>query len=681
MTTNWPAPPSVKLLRVIDERYSLRQELGQGSLGTVYLAQTLKAPFKLVALKLLRPELLADPESTAEFRHEALILERLNHPNILRLVNFKQTPNMAYLATEYIDGGSLEKLLSPDSDQPPAPLPLDQVEKLFEQITSAVGYLHQERLVHRDLKPANILVDLGGRVILADFSLTTFLNSQTPNTLVKTPAWGTPFYAAPEVWEDQAGKASDIYALGVILFQLITGRTPYQGTQDELKEQHLNAPIPRLKEAAPDLAYPSELDDVIKAALAKDPADRIKTASELCRRFKTALELKPPVLANNPSGQPPEQSVWRSLHWPTQEEDAGGQTVQPFTNLSFKLVPKLWIGTVSALFKLVTILHSNKYFNQLTDSLLNNFSSTPSPTDGGSALAISINQAHQGAVRGFSWFSGGSLGFYTGSSDRKVKVWTQFGGQVKLNQTFDEPAGVTALAVSSNLVLAVALEDNTIVVPGRKLGYPFTLKGLTDTGKFTSLTWSPDARLLAAASSDGLVWVWDALGHKQFTLSRQVGVITALKWSPDGQMVAARSTDSSINLWTKEGVLKTTLTSQEGPIEALAWSPDGQTLASSASNGSIELWNLDGHKLTSFNSYPAQINELDWSSKGQLLASASADGTVRLWSKTGQAVASLTASTSELTCLAWSADDNLAAGDLAGGIHLWKPDPNWFKTQ
>lgn len=291
--------------KIIAGRYRLGHPLGQGTFGQVFYAEDIKFdPPRTVAVKLLHSQFLSDAQSREDIRREASVLARFHHPNILRVSDFEISAEMAYIVTDFAEGGSLAKKLRPESSAPPIPLPLGQVVYYLEQISSALDEAHNLGLIHRDIKPLNILLDRAGRPLLADFGLATALSGSASSMLVDLSASGTPLYMAPEQWAGKAGKASDIYALGVVTYQLITGQPPYQGNQAALWAQHTGAPIPALHEKAPWLDYPPSLDAIIAGAMAKDDRERTRPAGEFARRFKEALMGNPAVQFNNRT-QPP----------------------------------------------------------------------------------------------------------------------------------------------------------------------------------------------------------------------------------------------------------------------------------------------------------------------------------------------------------------------------------------
>lgn len=345
---NFDASFALNSNQVISNRYRLGQFLGRGTFGQVFAAEDTKfSPPKKVAIKLINPELINDPVVREDIRREAGIMARFNHPHILRVLDFEVNLNSAYIVTDLAEGGSLASRIQPDPTKPPVRMRISEVANLLEQICSALEEAHAQGLVHRDIKSHNILMDGWGRPLLADFGLATTLNGSQQSVMVMATTSGTPPFMAPEQWTGQAGKASDIYALGVLAYQMITGKTPFQGNQFELMGQHLNSPVPPLSLHAPGLNYPPQLDSVIAEAMAKNPHNRIKSAVELARRFRAALQNVPgqvpvaplPVTEIVLPLKLPQQAPASPPAQPTDEVDPLRADTQVVARLPFQIPP------------------------------------------------------------------------------------------------------------------------------------------------------------------------------------------------------------------------------------------------------------------------------------------------------------------------------------------------------
>lgn len=271
--------------------YDVVRRIRVGGMGAVYEGRQRTAFGRRVAIKVILGNYASDREMRRRFAREARTIARLQHPHILPLYEFGDERGLLYLVMPFIEGGTLTSYLRnalPD---------LQDIATIFTQLLDAVGYAHEEGLIHRDIKSSNVLLDArrGGTpyAYLADFGLVrTTQNlereeSGRPIPLDQVP--GTPHYMAPEQTRDIVTPATDIYALGVLLYQMLTGELPYDDADDvEVVKMHLYAPAPSPCER--DASIPLELGEVVRKAMAKRPEQRFASAEEMRRAFVAAFE-------------------------------------------------------------------------------------------------------------------------------------------------------------------------------------------------------------------------------------------------------------------------------------------------------------------------------------------------------------------------------------------------------
>jgi serine/threonine-protein kinase len=280
-------------------RYRIDALIGRGGLATVYRATDLMwdAP---VAVKVLPEFFASDEEHRQRFQREASTMANLIHPNLMPVRDYDQVEGLTFFVMDYADGGTLE-------DKMGAPMPLASAVGLIEPVAAAVAYAHGQGVVHRDLKPTNILFDREGRPLITDFGIAKLMEE---SGLTRTrESLGTPEYMAPEQAREASlvDKPADVYALGVILFQLVTGQVPYQGnTVIDVIEKHKYAAIPSARGANPGL--PPAIDDFFRRVLAKEPASRVQTVDEMMGLLRLLAEgrpLPPDTRAPVPAPAPP----------------------------------------------------------------------------------------------------------------------------------------------------------------------------------------------------------------------------------------------------------------------------------------------------------------------------------------------------------------------------------------
>jgi hypothetical protein len=260
-------------------RYEIRRELGRGGMASVYLAYDPRIQ-RQVAIKVLPRQFTHDPRYLDRFRQEARMIAALEHPAIVPIHDFGEENDAPYLVMRYMAGGSLRDRLSG------APLTIEEIVPALERLAQALDHAHELGIVHRDLKPSNILFDYEGRPYLADFGIARMAEASHTMTIVGTPAYMSPEQVESEVKLD--GR-SDIYALGVILYELLTGRQPYTAeTPTGQMLMHITKPIPNILEANPDL--PLGIQQVIEKAMAKDREERYQSAAELATAVNSLLD-------------------------------------------------------------------------------------------------------------------------------------------------------------------------------------------------------------------------------------------------------------------------------------------------------------------------------------------------------------------------------------------------------
>ncbi len=281
---------------IVSGRYRIDRLIGEGGMGAVYLAEHMLMR-KRVALKLLRPEMVDNQEAVARFEREAVAAAHINHPNVVAATDFGKTDDgVFFLALEYVEGTSLRAVLT-------APLPASRVVAISRQIARALDRAHIANIVHRDLKPDNVmLVDREGDadfVKVLDFGIAkvpaTALESKSAEVaegakpekiLTKMgEVLGTPEYMSPEQsMGDPVGPPSDLYALGIVMYEMLTGVHPFNPpNRMMLLTMHVLEPVPPMKERAPNVDVPEELEAIVRRLLEKQPQDRFAKASDVVR--------------------------------------------------------------------------------------------------------------------------------------------------------------------------------------------------------------------------------------------------------------------------------------------------------------------------------------------------------------------------------------------------------------
>lgn len=273
----------------IGHRYRIIRSLGEGGMANVYLAHDIVLD-RDVSVKLLRLDLRDDPSTKRRFHREAMAATQLNDPHIVGIYDVGEDHGLQYMVMQYVKGTDLKAYIKKHY-----PIPLPQVIDIMEQVLSAVATAHAHGIIHRDLKPQNILIDENKNVKITDFGIAVAVSQDSltqTNTLM-----GSVHYLSPEQARGSiATKQSDIYSLGIILFELLTGKVPFEGeTAVSIALKHFREEIPSVREQNKEI--PQALENVIIKATAKEPAERYNSVNEMAADLKTVLD---PQRANEP---------------------------------------------------------------------------------------------------------------------------------------------------------------------------------------------------------------------------------------------------------------------------------------------------------------------------------------------------------------------------------------------
>jgi serine/threonine-protein kinase len=444
--------------------------IGQGGFAQVFLSTDLVLG-RQVAVKILRPDQIEDTDTDSfldRFSAEARLIARLEHPHILGLYDYGQSDNFAYLVMPHIAGGSLHDLRRRVGRFSPA-----QVVGYLRQIAAALDYAHANSIVHRDIKPQNMLLRAGdGQLLVADFGIAKVLREDSTHS--GTAVIGSASYMAPEQFQGRVGRPTDIYALGCVAFELLTGTLPFPGPAERSMFGHIYGDIPRLDVAVPDM--PSALQAVIDRALAKLPDDRFPSAGTFADAFALALGTPQGHASASAQEQPTSRleplaasQLVRIAAAPTtllHPAAAAPISVRPGTPSQSRsprsLVPWRVSGVVAVLvFIGLGLWH---IFNRLTPTPIQEASSLPIATAVLVPRAAIPLPGHTKTVERAAWSPNGEF-LATASEDATARWWRK---------------------------------DGTLV---REL--------TAHTNAVRGLAWSPDGTRLATGDNDGGVLIWE----------------------------------------------------------------------------------------------------------------------------------------------------------------------------
>jgi eukaryotic-like serine/threonine-protein kinase len=294
---------------VLQGRYELEELVGAGGMSSVYRAHDRLLDRK-VALKILHEQYTDDAEQVGRFRHEARAVATLSHPRIVTVIDRGEHDGRQFIVLEYVDGENLKQLIRR------GPVPVETAVELAVQISEGLAFAHQQGLVHRDVKPQNVLLGGDGQAKVTDFGIARSLDVQHGMTQTGT-VLGTSDYIAPEQAQGRrVDEQTDVYSLGVVLYELLTGEVPFPGENFvAVAMRHINEPPPPIRDRRPDV--PPRLEAAVQKAMAKDPRDRFSSMAELRRELEASLAESQGATQVIPPGRPPGRRRRRGVSpWP-----------------------------------------------------------------------------------------------------------------------------------------------------------------------------------------------------------------------------------------------------------------------------------------------------------------------------------------------------------------------------
>ena len=571
--------------------YVVERELGRGAMGIVYLARQ-TALNRPVALKMILANGPAPAANLVRFLAEAEAAAAVDHPHVVRVYDFGQHAGRPFLAMEYLSGGTLAARLES------GPVPPREAAGLVEKVARGVAAAHALGIVHRDLKPGNVLLGERGEPKVADFGLA---KRGTGGDLTHTQAvMGTPAYMAPE----QAGgkakfvtPAADVWALGVILYECLTGHKPFDGPDVWAILQAVRAadPVPPRRRVP---AVPRDLELVCLKCLAMNPTERYAAAGELAddlARFGAgeSVSVRPPG--------PAEQAARWVRRKPT-------------------LAAAYALGVLAVLLGSLGGLAGWQWraAKRARDEVESQRSVAEAARDG----EVRARQAAEAARDELA-------------TEREKLAAVEYGRTIEV--AFQEwrehnAAGAAALLAGTRANLR-GWEYNYV----RRLcnSHLVTLRG--HTGRVTSVAYSPDGNRVVTGSEDHTARVWDpATGTTVATLKGHASSVNSVAFSPDGRRVVTGSDDRTARVWdAATGAEVAALKGHTGGVYSAGYSPDGRRIVTGSEDRTVRVWDpVTGAEMAVLKGHTEGVFAAAFSPDGRWIVTGSEDGTARVWDST-----------------------------------------------
>ena len=690
--------------------YQLVRLLGQGGFADVYLGMHLYLNTQ-VAIKVLQTRLTGDDGGT--FLNEARTIANLVHPNIVRVLDFGIEANIPFLVMDYAPHGTLRNLFPKGVAQPSAKL-----VPYVKQVASALQYAHDRMLVHRDIKPENMLVGRNGEVLLSDFGIATIAKSSRSQNVEE--AAGTVAYMAPEQLQGRPRAASDQYALGIVVYEWLSGSAPFQGMFTEVASQHLFAVPPSLHQKV--LSISPALEAVVVKALAKEPHERFGTIAEFAEAFESAsyptvsyptaptqpvsssdvystvpmqTQTAIPTAANTPVQAPLTPTIITPQASPAVVTPSGAQMISspvqaPSTQTNTsrrKFLFGLAALVVAAGGGLAWFESTQKHVVPVTPTpnpqvvhrptataTANTPQSSPTSTSPALGTTLLTYRGHHGIVYSVAWSPNGQRAA-SASDDHSVQVWSTTSGNAFFSYSHTNIVNSVAWSLNGTLI-ASGGEDKVVRVVNASTGSS-VLVYAGHAASVYEVQFSPDSTSVASCSFDKTVQVWDAhTGNTGLTYNGHANRVWTASWSPDGTKIASGGDDQTVKIWdATTGATLLTYSGHTAAVRTVAWSPNGKYIASGGDDQTAQVWDAStGSLLFTFHGHADRVWAVNWSPNSARVVSGSKDATAQVWDAlTGNHLFIYRHHTATVFDAAWSPDGKrILTGSTDTTVQIWQ---------
>jgi WD40 repeat protein len=646
-----------------DAGYEVLGELGRGGMGVVYLARKI-ALKRLCALKMILAGAHAGASAVARFRAEAAAIARLQHPDIVKIYNIGEADGLPFLELEYLPGGSLADTLDG------TPRPVSAAVELVRALAGAIAEAHRRDIVHRDLKPANILLDEKGNPKVTDFGLAKMLDADSHLTRTRT-VLGSPSYMAPEQADgdaDRVVEATDVYSLGAILYELLTGRPPFKAAtvMETLDQVRTVDPVPpsRFRQG-----LPRDVETICLKCLEKAPARRYASADELAEDLGRYLKREPIAARPTPSWE----RAWKAARRRPVVSALTGAVVVVAV-IGFALVFWQWRRAEGSARR--ERLARNEAVGAQARL----------------ARDQGLSLARQGLVdRGLLWLARSlRLAEQAGSPELGLPLrvnlaeWSRQLARVRAHMIHPIAARSVAFTPDGKTLLTAGFDGalrTWDTSTGRETGPPLVSGGREPTGaneQIYTLALSPDGRTAATGTSARAAYIWDLASRRMVaTLPHPCDNVWSAAFFPDGKRLTTIGQDGHVRIFDSASgrELGPSLIRHGTLVDyhCLALSPDGKTIVTGGRDGLARRWDVStGRVLDPLLRHESLVEVIAFSPDGRKIFTGTRGGNARIWDSETSNTFELPRQAGSVVSVAFRADgQSVVTGTRSGLAEIW----------